>query len=100
MICSTTITSVANTLNKFHLSATIFNEFTSTYYDNKNDYFKMLLQKYTASAINNIYHPVIIEEFKANMDKTYYKQNIHKGVVKPYLKRELDIIINEENWLK
>ena len=57
MICINAIISVENTPKKIYLSVTILNEFTSTYYDDKNDYFEMLFQKYTASAVKNIYHP-------------------------------------------
>ena len=55
------ITSVANNPNKRDLSKNLLNEFTSTYYDDKNDYFAMLFQNYTASSINNIYNPDPIE---------------------------------------
>ena len=39
MIWSTAISSIENNLNKIHLSATLLNKFTSTYYYDKNDYF-------------------------------------------------------------
>ena len=38
--CNYAIPSVANTLNKIYLSTTLLNEFTSTYYNDKNDYLK------------------------------------------------------------
>ena len=31
-----------------------FNEFTSTYYDNKNDGFEILFNQYTANGVNTI----------------------------------------------
>ena len=37
MSCNTAIPSVANNLNNIYLSATILNESTSTYYNDKND---------------------------------------------------------------
>ena len=61
MICSNEIISVENTPKKIYPSVTILNEFTSTYYDDKNDYFEMLFQNYAASDVNKIYHPSIIE---------------------------------------
>ena len=54
------------------------------------------IQQYTASPVKNIYHPALIEECKANMDKSAYKDNLEQGVVKPYIKREKYIIMNEE----
>ena len=67
IILSTAIPSISNTLKKNYLSRTILGEFTSTYYNDKNDSFEKN-QQYTSSYVNNIYHPSIIEEWRANMD--------------------------------
>ena len=83
--CITKITSIANTLKNIPLGGTILNEFTSTYYNDNNDSFEMLFQKYTASAVNIIYHPEIIKEWKYNIDSADYEHTLHKGVVKPSL---------------
>ena len=77
-----------------HLSTTIFNELTSTYYDDTDYSFEILLQKYTSSSGNKIYNPDIIKEWKANTDKASYEYNLHKGVVKNYLNKELDRCMN------
>ena len=61
MICITVIPSIANTMKNIYLIATLFNESTSTYYDDKNDYFEMLFQNYAASDVNKIYHPSLTE---------------------------------------
>ena len=42
MICNTAIYSVSNNLNNMYTSATTLNEYISTYYYDKNDYFEML----------------------------------------------------------
>ena len=42
--CNTEIPSVANMLKKIHPSTNIFNEFTSSYYDDKNDGFGFFSQ--------------------------------------------------------
>ena len=59
--CSTTITSVKNNLKKTHLSENIFNSFISTYYDDQTYPSEILFQQYTYIALNNIYHPPLIE---------------------------------------
>ena len=41
MNCNTKIPSVANILKNVYLSGTLLNEFTSTYYDDKNDSFEI-----------------------------------------------------------
>ena len=60
MSCIKPVPSVANILKKLYPSATILNEFTSTYYNDKNYSFEILFQKYKDSGFNNIYHPDII----------------------------------------
>ena len=47
MTCNTHIPSVDNNLKKNNTSTTIFNEFSSTYYGDKNDCFKFVSKKYT-----------------------------------------------------
>ena len=45
---------VANIMKELHLSTTIFNEFSSTYYDDKNDGFKLLFRQCKYNYVNNI----------------------------------------------
>ena len=90
MTWNSAITSVTNTLKKTHLSTTVFNEFTSKYYNYNNDSFAMFFQKYKTNFVNNIYHPDLIEEFKAIMENSDYEYKIHKGVYKT---------IYRENWI-
>ena len=68
---------VANTLKNIYISTNILNEFTSTYYDDKNGYFAKTIQQYTSSSVNKMYHPSLIEEFKTNLYKSDYKYNLH-----------------------
>ena len=51
MTCNRAIPSVDNTLKKIHLSTTIFNEYTSTYYDYKNNGFELLFRQYTENYV-------------------------------------------------
>ena len=78
--CSTVIIYVANTLNNIYLGGTLLYGFTYTYYDDQNYSFERLFQKYTTSAVNNIYHPYIVEEWRANVYKAAYKYILHKDV--------------------
>ena len=80
MICSTKITSIKNTLKTIYLSGNLWDEFKYTYYNDKNNPFEILFQKYTASAVNKIYHPSIVEFWKSNTDKAAYQDKIRKGV--------------------
>ena len=56
MSCCTPINSVANTRKKIYLGRSIFDEFKSEYYNDKNDDFGLLFQQYTARAVGNIYY--------------------------------------------
>ena len=60
MSCSTAISSVTNTTDNIYLSANLLNELTYKYYNDKNDFFEMLFQQYTASTVNNVFYPAII----------------------------------------
>ena len=60
MSYNTTINSAEKNMKKIHLSATIFNEFTSIYYDDRYDLFEMPIKKFTASSDNNSYRPDVI----------------------------------------
>ena len=60
----------------------------------------MLFQQYTASDVDNIYHPYIVNEWKANIYKVDYKYNCGMGVYVPSVKSELAQIINADYWPK
>ena len=61
MNCNTKIPSVANILKNVYLSGTLLNEFTSTYYYDKNGSFEMMFKQYIDSAVENISHPEMVE---------------------------------------
>ena len=56
-----------------------FNEFTSTYYDNKNDGFEILFNQYTANGVNTIWQPALNKACTANIYKAYYHYNLKRG---------------------
>ena len=83
MSCSTKIPSVENTPKNIYPDGNILDEFASMYYDNNNDNFRLLFQKYTASDVDKMYHPSIFKEQKANMDKEAYEEKLHFVVYMP-----------------
>ena len=64
------------------------------YYDDNNDTFELLLQKYTSSAVEKNYLPSIVEEWISDTDKSGHEDNLHKGVYITSEKIELDKIMN------
>ena len=59
-----------------------------------------MFQQYTASAIENIYHPSIVDECKANMENEYYKDKHDLVVYMHYVNDELSRIMNVDHWPK
>ena len=96
MTCNIEIPSVANTMKITHLSLTIFNEFTSTYYEYKNDSFVFLFIQYTYNSVKNIDHSALIQEWKANTDNIDYKIKLNNKVKNPTKKREHDRSVDEK----
>ena len=56
MRCCTLIPPVANTLDMIYIFGPLWDEFIYEYYNENNDYFGLLFQKYTSSAVDSIYH--------------------------------------------
>ena len=89
MSCCTPITLVPNTLKNIYLCGPLWDEFTPEYYNENNDAIGMSFQQYADSAVENIYHPYTVIEFKYNMDKANYEENQDSGIYIPYEKRQL-----------
>ena len=75
-----TITLIENTLRKIYICGSTLDEFVYTYYDDKDDKFGLLFQKYTDSSVDNTYYLSIVKEWKYNIDKAYYEDKLHMGV--------------------
>ena len=59
----------------------------------------MLFQSYIYSAIDNICHPYIVDEFKSNMYKESSEDNHYKGVYIPSKKSKLSQSMNVDYWM-
>ena len=73
MICITPIPTVTNTLEQIYFGVALLDEFTPEYYNDKNDTFWQLFQHYSASAVEKLYHPYIVNKWKSNMYKSDYE---------------------------
>ena len=74
------MSSVENTPKKIYFGGSLWDEFTSKYYNEKNDAFGILFQQYTAGAADKIYNPSNVIEWKANTEKAYYEEIQDSGV--------------------
>ena len=54
----------------------LFNEFTLTYYGNKNYGFEFLFKQFTENSVEKIDRPYLVQEQKSNMDKSDYESNL------------------------
>ena len=73
MTCCTRILSVANALKNSYVGGPLWDKFISEYYNVNNYAFVPLFKQYTASDVDNIYHPCTVIEWKDSMDKEYYQ---------------------------
>ena len=73
MTCNMSIPSVTNTQNKNHLRKNIFNEFNSTYYDDKNYGSELILKTVYIYSINNIDYTSLIKERKGKITRHIMK---------------------------
>ena len=60
MILIHSIPSVTNSLKKIYVGGPLWDKFISEYYNDNNDTFGLLFKKYTASDVDIIYHPSIV----------------------------------------
>ena len=88
MSCNMEIPSFANTLKKILLSLNIFNESTSTYYDDKNCGLEMLFKQFTEKF-------VLDSIMESKHGQVRLQKEAKKGFVKSSLKIQLDIIIDQ-----
>ena len=59
--CNRYISSAVNTWKKIHLNSNLFDEFYTTFYNDKNSVFKYIFKKVTSLYLNEISHPEIFE---------------------------------------
>ena len=74
---------VENTPEKLYLGGPLSYEFTSEYYNDRNEAFGLLFQQYTASTVNKIYYPSIVNEWKSNTNKASYKDKHNLDIYIP-----------------
>ena len=86
MICITPIPSVENNWKNIYPGGTLWDKFIYEYYNENNDNFGLLFQKYTASVVDKFYHPSIINECKWNMNKSYYEDKHDLGCLHAFWK--------------
>ena len=62
MACYTVISSVADTLNKFHIQSNLHNGYKHNFYHDKQDAFDELFCQYHILLLKYIDHPALIQE--------------------------------------
>ena len=78
MACYIAISSVANTLKKFHIQYNFFTVYKQNFYHNKQDKFDEIFDQYYLPLLKYIDHPAFIQEWRENLDGAAYKNNLNK----------------------
>ena len=71
----TEISSVANTLKKFHIQSNLHNGYKHSFYDDKQDKFDKLFDQYHIPLLKYIYYPELIQEWKKYLDADSHEKN-------------------------
>ena len=93
MICSTTITSNSNTLNKLFVNESSHYSYIQKEFSDKKEEIINIFSAYIAPLIKEIYHPVLIKEWRLNIDATDYERNIDANMYKPSEKNPTVLIV-------
>ena len=72
MKCKRSISYIANTFKKIHLSYDLCSEYASMIYNDNFFTFGYIFRKWIKNYVENIDHPVLIKEWKLNLDKLDY----------------------------
>ena len=87
MACYTVISSVADTLNKFHIQSNLHNGYKHNFYHDKQDAFDELFCQYHILLLKYIDHPALIQEQNQNIDSAAYEENLNKEIKLPLKKK-------------
>ena len=76
MICHTTITSTSYTLKNLYIGRDYHSSYSTDNYNDHKEAMDRLFSTYVISQIKEIYHPVIIQEWKLHIDAAEYENNM------------------------
>ena len=75
MTCTTAITYISNTLNKFLLQYDLHSSYNQTKYIYEEEIIHNIFSKYVEPLLNYINHPELVQEWKLNIDAPVYEKN-------------------------
>ena len=83
MACYTAIFSIVNTLKKSHIQSNLYTVYKQNLYNNKRDKSDENFYQYYLPLLKDINHPVLIQEWKKNIDAAAYEKNLNKEIYLP-----------------
>ena len=97
MKCSTTITSTSSTLKNLYIGTQYHSLYSTNIYSDQTEKMDRLFKTYITPQLKEIYHPVILQEWKLNIDAKEYEKNMLLCHV-PSTKKRINRIENFEHW--
>ena len=90
MACTTAISSVANTIIKFHIQYDFYFVYKKNLYHDKQNIMDEMFHQFHLPLLKDADHPVLSTEWKQNIDSTAYENNMNKEIKQPSKKKEID----------
>ena len=81
MICTTSITSISNILNKLWIPSDLNSYYNKTIYDYREESINNIFITYVEPLLDNINHPALVEERKVNIDAEAYENNLMLSLI-------------------
>ena len=89
MICSTTIPPTSNTLKKFLVNTSFHSLYIQNECNDRKEDIINIFSAYVEPLIKEINHPVLLQDWKLNLDTSKYERNIDANMYKPSEKKEI-----------
>ena len=74
MVKNKVISAVANTIKQLHIQKNMYMIYKQDFYKNKQKEINYLFIEYLVPVMEDIDHPVLIEEWRQNLDAAAYKK--------------------------
>ena len=95
MLCYKTITSTSNTLKNLYISKNYHSSYSTEKLNTQKEATSRLFSTYVTPQIKDIYRPVIIQEWKLNIDAAEYEKNMTKSHVPSHKEKIIVLMISD-----
>ena len=100
MVKNEAIPAVANTLKQLHIQNDMHMIYNKDFYKNKDKEIHQSFIKYLVTNLDDLDHPVLIEEWKQHIDVDAYEKYLNQDVKLPSIKKRIGRNDTTEYWPK